>query len=140
MRASYRRLLTGMAFCGSALASATAFAAAPATPTAETLINSTIEAIDSHHALVTRVTIPAHVSLPPHAHPSEEFLYVISGETVLMVDGEVEQRLTAGMAAKIPARTVHVARTGDVTAEVIVFRVHPNGQPVRIPKEDTNHD
>jgi len=126
------------AFCASAAIFAAPNAIANDAPSAETLINSPLEAIGSHHALVTRVTIPANLSLPPHAHPSEEFLYVISGETTLAVEGEDAQVISAGMAAKIPARALHVASTGAMTAEVIVFRVHPNGQPIRIEGKNTN--
>jgi quercetin dioxygenase-like cupin family protein len=113
-------------------ASAVANAGADATPTAITLLNSAISDIDDHHALVTRVTIPANLALPPHAHPTEEFLYVISGETSLTLEGQKPVLLKAGSAYKIPARAIHSASTDSVTAEIIVFRIQPNGQPVRI--------
>ena len=112
---------------------------APA-PSVEALISSAIADIDSHRALVTKVTIPANFTLPLHYHPSEEFLYVMSGATELRIDGQPIQPLTAGMAATIPAKTVHTAATLDGPAQVIVFRIQPNGQPVRIPTEDTHHD
>jgi len=109
-------------------------------PNAETLINSAIADIDSHHALMTRVSIPAGFKLPRHYHPSEEFLYVIEGSSVLQIDGQPDITLSAGMAAKIPAEAVHTAVTTDKAAEVIIFRVQPNGQPVRIPVKETGHD
>lgn len=105
-------------------------------PSAEALINSAIADIDSHHALVTRVSIPAGLTLPKHYHPTEEFLYVASGSTILAIEGEKDQLLTKGMAAKIPAKAVHTAITTDGAAEVIVFRIQPNGQPVRIPVKE----
>ena len=121
--------------------SASAFADddAPA-PSAEALINSAIADIDSHRALVTKVTIPANFTLPTHYHPSEEFLYVMQGTTELRIEGQPAQILTAGMAVTIPAKAVHTAATLDGLAKVIVFRIQPNGQPVRIPTKDTNHD
>jgi len=104
----------------------------PEKPSAKTLIDSVLEAIDSHHVLVTRVSIPANIELPMHFHPSEEFLYVIEGETILRITGQPDQLIKAGMATEIPARAVHTAITKDMASEVIVFRVHPNGQPVRM--------
>lgn len=118
------------------LGASLAVSAVEAKPSAETLINSAISDIDSHHALVTRVNIPAGLTLPKHYHPTEEFLYVASGSTILAIEGEREQLLTKGMAAKIPAKAVHTASTTDGAAEVIVFRIQPNGQPVRIPVKE----
>jgi quercetin dioxygenase-like cupin family protein len=103
-----------------------------AKPSATNLINSSISDIDDHHALVTKVIIPANLSLPPHAHPTEEFLYVISGQTTLTLNGQKPLLLKAGTAFKIPARIVHSASTDSVTAEIAVFRIQPNGQPIII--------
>jgi len=98
----------------------------------KTLITSKLEAINSHKAMVTHVSIPAHFTLPKHFHPSEEFLYVIEGSTILQIEGQEDQLVKAGMAAKIPARAIHTAITENMPSEVIVFRVHPSGQPVRM--------
>lgn len=111
----------------------TAYSAPPAP---ETLIDSTIEAISSHRAIMSRVTLPAHTTLPRHFHPSEEYLYVISGTTTLKVDGQPDLLLKAGMAHQIPARAVHTAETGDTDSEVIVFRIHPKGHAVATPVKD----
>ena len=109
-------------------------------PGAEALINAAIADIDSHRAMMTRVSIPAGLTLPRHYHPTEEYLYVAKGSTILRIEGEADRVLNMGMAARIPAKAVHTALTKDSEAEVIVFRIHPNGQPVRIPVKDTNHD
>jgi len=109
-------------------------------PSAVALIDAAIADIDSHRALMTRVSIPARFTLPRHYHPTEEFLYVASGNTILRIDGKADQHLSAGMAFKIPATAVHTAITETEAAEVIVFRIHPNGQPIRIPVKDTSND
>lgn len=37
---------------------------------------------------------------------------------------------------KVPLKQVHTAVTGDEGATILVFRVHEQGQPERIPVED----
>lgn len=107
-----------------------------APPNPETLIDSPIEAISSHRAIMSRVTLPANTVLPRHFHPSEEYLYVISGATTLKIDGQPDVLLKAGMAHQIPAKAVHTAETGDTNSKVIVFRVHPKGHAVATPVKD----
>lgn len=104
--------------------------------TAEALITSAITGIESHKALVSKVTIPAHTTLPRHYHPTEEYLYIMNGRTILQIDGEADKELTAGMAVVIPAGKVHAALTKDSPTEAMVFRVQPKNQPVRLPPED----
>ncbi|PCI64725.1 MAG: hypothetical protein COB37_00060 [Kordiimonadales bacterium] len=122
------------------LALATCMVAAPlmaedgkATLTVTELITSDIEGVASHSALVSKVFIPKGTIFPRHTHPTEEFLTVLSGEVVLKIDGQPDQTLKAGAAVVIPAKYVHSAVTPTHDTEVMVFRVHPKGQPVATP-------
>lgn len=99
-------------------------------PNIEGLLESSLEAIDSHQVLMSRVTVPAGSSIPYHYHPSEEFLYVVSGSVTLKIQGQPDRQLQAGTAQKIPAKAIHSAATNELESEIIVFRVHPSGMPV----------
>ncbi len=100
---------------------------------AENLIKSPITGVTGHEVLISRVTIPANTTLPRHYHPTEEFLYILTGEAYLRIDGRADQLLTAGMSAIIPAGEVHTAVTSSSDALALTYRVHPIGQPVRLP-------
>lgn len=100
---------------------------------AEPLLKSAITGVDDHEVLMARVSVAANSMAARHFHPTEEYLYVLSGSTILRIDGEEDQLLSAGMYARIPAKAVHTAITEKEAAELIVFRVHPKGQPVRQP-------
>lgn len=104
--------------------------------TVEALIASSITGIESHQALVSKVHIPAHTTLSRHHHPTEEYLYIMSGSTILQMDGEEDKELTAGMAMIIPAGKIHAALTKKDSTDALVFRVQPKDQPVRLPPED----
>lgn len=105
-------------------------------PSAVPLLKSNITGIESHEALMTHVKLPANASLPMHYHPTEEFMYVIAGEAILRVKDKADVIIKAGTSGKIPAGTLHTAITRSVPAEVVVFRVHPKGKPVRIIPEN----
>ncbi|WP_262694779.1 cupin domain-containing protein [Kordiimonas aquimaris] len=100
-------------------------------PKATPLLQSDITGVPSHQALMTRVELPANATLPMHYHPTEEFMYVIAGEAFLRIEGQEDKLISAGTSGKIPAGMIHTAVTRDKAAEVVVFRVHPKGQPVR---------
>jgi len=104
---------------------------------AESLIKSPIAGVEGHNVLMSRVTIPANTSLPRHYHPTEEFLYILTGEAYLRIDGRDDQLLTAGMSAVIPAGEVHTAVTTSSDALALTYRVHPIGRPVRLPPPAT---
>lgn len=105
-------------------------------PKATPLLQSDITGVSTHQALMTRVELPANATLPMHYHPTEEFMYVIAGEAFLRIEGEEDKLISAGTSGKIPAGVLHTAVTRDKAAEVVVFRVHPKGQPVRtVPKQ-----
>ncbi len=97
----------------------------------EALLKSNIQSVDDHEVLISRVTMQPEQTLPLHTHPTEEYLYIVSGKTTLKIANQDGIELSAGTAYKIPAETAHTALTSDQTAEIIVFRVHKKGKPVR---------
>lgn len=126
----------------SVIATCTAFScsvfAQDAGPTATPLLKSDITGVENHEALMTHVSLPPNATLPMHYHPTEEFMYVISGEAILRIKGKEDTVIHAGKAGKIPAGETHTAITRDKAATVVVFRVHPKGEPVRIIPNNEN--
>ncbi len=100
---------------------------------AEPLIKAPITGVNGHDLLMTRVHIAADTTLPLHSHLTEEFLYILEGEAFLRIAGQDDRLLTAGAAVVIPAGAIHTAVTQESDAIALTTRVHPEGQPVRIP-------
>jgi quercetin dioxygenase-like cupin family protein len=80
--------------------------------------------------------MPPNISLPKHWHPGEEFAYVLEGSVTLWQKGKDDIVGKAGDVVKIPLKQVHTAITTDQGATLLVFRVHEQGEPERIPVED----
>ena len=97
------------------------------------LIKSDLATIDDHEVTMTKVEMPAGEVIPKHLHPTEEFFYVIKGSTILRLDDKPDQVFAAGSAGTIPSKTPHSAESGPDGMTIMVFRVHPKGEPVRTP-------
>jgi len=97
------------------------------------LIKSDLATIEDHEVTMTRVEMPAGEIIPKHLHPAEEFFYVIKGSTTLRLDGKPDQVFEAGNAGIVPAKAPHSAESGPDGMIIMVFRVHPKGEPVRTP-------
>jgi quercetin dioxygenase-like cupin family protein len=102
----------------------------------ENLLRAELEGVDEIEVIVSRVTIPPNSSLPKHWHPGEEFAYVLEGSAVLWQEGKEDIVGKKGDVLKVPLKQVHTAITGDEGAVVLVFRVHEQGEPERIPVDD----
>lgn len=101
-------------------------------PKAESLLVSELQSVRGTEVIVSRVTIPPNTTLPKHWHPGEEFAYVIEGDVVLWQEGKSDVASTTGDVNMIPLQQVHTAISGDDGAIILVFRVHPQGEPVRV--------
>lgn len=108
-------------------------AAAQPAPNLETLLTAVLEGVDSTEVIVSRVTIPPNSSLPKHWHPGEEFAYVLAGSVTLWQEGKDDIVAGPGDVLAVPLRQVHTAMTKKEGGTVLVFRVHRQGQPERIP-------
>ena len=107
-------------------------AKAPAGVKLENLMKEVLERVEGTEVIVSRVTIPPNTALPKHWHPGEEFAYVIEGTVTLWQEGKEDIVGKAGDAMKVPLRQVHTAFTSEEGAQLLVFRVHEQGQPERI--------
>jgi quercetin dioxygenase-like cupin family protein len=99
----------------------------------ETLLSAPLEGASGVEVIVSRVILPPNTSLPKHWHPGEEFAYVLEGTVTLWQEGKPDTQATAGDVIMVPLHQVHTAITGDEGAAVLVFRVHEQGQPERVP-------
>jgi len=98
----------------------------------ETLLSAQLEGVEGTEVIVSRVVLPPDTSLPRHWHPGEEFAYVLDGSVILRRDGKADMTLSKGDVGKIALKEIHSAMSTDQGATVLVFRVHPHGQPERV--------
>jgi quercetin dioxygenase-like cupin family protein len=101
----------------------------------ENLLKAQLEVVEGTEVIVSRVSIPAHTSLPKHWHPGEEFGYVLEGTVILWQEGKDDIVGRAGDVVKVPLKQVHTAITTEEGATLLVFRVHEQGKPERVPVE-----
>lgn len=106
----------------------------------ETLMKATLdpEFTKGREIVVSMVEIPPHTTMPWHWHPGEEFIYVLEGECDMLIDGEDAVPAKTGDTFHVKFKQVHTARTGDHAARALVFRVHTEGEPERVPVEKKN--
>ena len=109
--------------------------AAESSPTAsvqaENLLRESIAGVEGKEVILSRVSFPPHTELPWHWHPGEEFFYVIEGSMTLKRRGEADLPATQGDAQKIAPQIIHTGSTGEQGAELVIFRVHAEGEPER---------
>lgn len=96
------------------------------------LLRDTIGLAEGVEVIMTYVEIPENTPLPAHYHPGEEFVYVIEGSGVLILNDQDTLRAKAGDSYKVPLRAEHGFYSEDEGVKVVVFRVHEKGQPDRI--------
>ena len=102
----------------------------------ETLLKAVLEGADGTEVIVSRVTIPPNTSLPKHWHPGEEFAYILEGSVTLWQKGKDDIVGKSGEIMKVPLKQIHTAFTKNEGATILVFRVHEQGKPERIPVEN----
>lgn len=102
-------------------------------PGSNEMLRAPITAAPELEVLISDVIIPAGAEVPRHYHPGEEFVYVIEGSAVHVEEGKDDRTIGPGESMVIPPEAVHAPRGGADGARAIVFRVHLEGQPERIP-------
>lgn len=101
-------------------------------PGSNQMLRAPLTMADGLEVIISDVVIPPHATVPRHYHPGEEFLYVIEGSAVHVVDGQPDRILRAGDADVIPPQAIHEPRGGPDGARAIVFRVHVEGADERV--------
>ncbi len=98
---------------------------------AESLLREPIAGVEGKEIIMSRVSFPPHTELPWHWHPGEEFFYVTEGSVTLRQRGQPDELNVEGDAQKITPKVIHTGRTGELGAELVIFRVHTAGEPER---------
>lgn len=97
------------------------------------LMKATLEGVKGTEVIVSHVTIPPNTTLPRHWHPGEEFAYVLEGSVTLWQKGKEDVKGKTGDVIKVPLKQIHTAITNEDGVTLLVFRVHEQGKPERVP-------
>ena len=98
----------------------------------EELLKTQLDVWEEGEVIVTYLEAPAGFEIKRHYHPGEEFAYVIEGSGIAWFKDKPEIEVSKGDIIKIPYKEVHTFIPGPNGAKVLVFRVHKQGEPVRI--------
>lgn len=113
------------------LAASVALAQAPGI---KRMILQRTDVVSGHEAVLGKAEISPGGETGRHTHPGIETGYVLSGSTVLEIDGEAPKTLKAGDSYSIPAGKVHNAKAvGNDPAVVIATYVVEKGKPLASP-------
>lgn len=96
------------------------------------MLISELVGAENTEVVVSKVDVPACVTLPSHFHPGEEFAYVLDGSFTLWQEGEEAVSFQKGEVGVVPYKKVHTISTGEKGASILIFRVHEKGQPERV--------
>ena len=98
------------------------------------VLKSRLASVPEKEGTVLRVELPAGWVGDWHHHTGDVFVYVVSGEFVVDVDGQGRKRFVAGQVYHEAVNTTMQARNGSATqaAELILFQVGGKGEPLMI--------
>ena len=101
-------------------------------PNFNNLIQAQLTGTNGKEVIMSHVTLPPNFTLPKHFHPGEEFAYVINGSFTLYDDEGNKKKYEKGGYDVVPYKKVHYISSGDEGAELLVFRVHEQGEAERV--------
>lgn len=101
----------------------------------DTLLKRGLEVAKGTDVIIDRVTLPPNSSLSRRWHPGEMFAYVMKGTVVVTPDGKDEIVGKPGNVIDVPFKQVYAAHTNSDGAQLILFRIHEAGKPIRIKVE-----
>jgi len=96
------------------------------------ILTSQLEVVKGTEVVVSHVEIPPNTTLPKHWHHGEEFIYVLEGTAIMWVKGKKDMPIKKGDIFKVPLKKVHTGTAGKDGGTFLVFRVHEQGNPVRL--------
>ena len=102
-------------------------------PGSNQMLREKVSVAPGLEVIISDVVIPPNAQVPKHYHPGEEFVYLIEGSAVHVVEGEPDRVVNAGEALVIRPNVIHSPRGGPDGGRAIVFRLHVADQPERIP-------
>ncbi len=96
------------------------------------LLKSQLEIWEDGEIIISYVEAPSGYELKKHYHPGEEFAYVIGGSGTTWFEDKPEVVVKKGEIVKIPLKAVHTMIPGPDGIKVLIFRIHKEGEPIRI--------
>ena len=102
----------------------------------DTLFKRKLEVAPGTDVIIDRVTLPPNITLSKRWHPGEMFVYVMKGAVVVSPDGKGAIIGKQGDVVDVQFKQVYSARTDDDGAQLLLFRVHEAGQPLRVKLEN----
>ena len=106
-------------------------------PGSNEMLRAPLSFADDIEVIVSDVIMPPNATIPRHFHPGEEFIYLIEGSVVNVVEGLPDTLMTAGDTFVMPPGVVHAPYATNEGARAIVFRVHVEGRPERYLVEES---
>lgn len=101
------------------------------------LLKADIVGVDGKEVLIRHVEFLAGGASGTHHHPAQTFVYVMEGAITMEAQGKPPHTVRAGEVLDEAPGYVHDTKnlTGS-PAKVLVFRIHPKGQPETIRATD----
>jgi quercetin dioxygenase-like cupin family protein len=96
------------------------------------LLKTQLEVWEHGEIIVSYVKAPTGYEIKKHYHPGEEFVYVMAGSGTAWFKDKPEVEVSKGEILKIPHKAVHTMFPGPDGIKVLLFRVHREGEPLRI--------
>jgi len=113
-------------------------AAAPAAGATQPIRRIPLQRFDvpgtAYETVIAIAEIAPNVAIGRHIHPGPESGYLLEGGFELLLDGEAPRMLQAGESYRVPANSVHDAKTGASGAKVIATYVVEKGKPLAEPR------
>ncbi len=99
---------------------------------AKELLKMQLEIWEDGEIIISYVEAPAWYELKKHYHPGEEFGYVNEGSGTAWFEELPEVVVNKGEIVKIPLEAVHTMIPGPDGIIALIFRIHKEGEPLRI--------
>jgi len=99
------------------------------------LLRTDLVSIEGKEGLLQLVELEPGINGKTHYHPGEEIAYLLEGSLYIGLEGKPDVTLGPGDAFYIQSEQVHFGKTTAKAAKILVFRVHPKGQPITVEVE-----
>ena len=118
--------------CVAAAVAATLCCATAPAPTGGSDTEIPLQFVPGSEAIVTQAIFAPGQAIKPHSHPGIEVAYQVEGTTRFQLEDQRWKVLNPGESITIPTGVVHRAEAGSDGAKLIIFRIHPLGQQLRV--------
>lgn len=86
-----------------------------------------------HHIVTVIAEIGPNQLAGRHTHPGVDTGYILDGDGMLLVEGQPDKVLKAGVSYAVPAGVPHDVKTGDKGLKLMAVYVVEEGKPVATP-------